>query len=340
MAKEEEKLEEKKSTNAKKVATKKKTTTATKSKTTKTSTTKKVATKENTEVVEAPKRGRGRPKKVETTEVAVKEEIIKEEPKRGRGRPKKVQTEETVLKVETKPKSTTKKETTTKKATTPKKETTKTTSKKQAPKNVAKKTTTTKQQKVEKIFEDDTEDFKNEEIIEENSKNKNALINKEINDEELEKIEEEIKGKKVLTKEKKNKIYKKILKNLLLAIAIVIYFIFINLGFYNIDAITYLKDLEVFSIVMIAITLLMFERAYKHDSGELALYGIEILVVAVTTLLCIYMQLKLSGKYTVIINLIAILFALYYAVKSLVIYLKMKKKALKKSNEIYKTIKK
>lgn len=179
------------------------------------------------------------------------------------------------------------------------------------------------------------------EVEKENDKleEKKALVaTEEINEEKLEKIEEEIKNQTTITDKKQNKINRRIFQNLLVATSILLYFIAINMGFKSIDRLTYFRDLQVFSMVTIVITILIFERAYKHDSGEIAIYGIEMLVVSICTLLTIYIDINLPNKYVSIVNLIAILFAVYYVGKSIYIYKKMKRNALKKANNMYKDI--
>ena len=157
---------------------------------------------------------------------------------------------------------------------------------------------------------------------------------KELDEIKLEKIEEEIKKQTTIPEQKKMKINKRIFQNIIIAVAIVLYFIFINLGFYNIETLKFLTDLQVFSLIMIAITIIIFEKAYKKDSGELAIYGIESLVLSICTLLTIFVQINYSNKFSYIINTIAMLFAIYYVGKSIVIYIKLRKKALKRVSDI------
>ena len=283
-----------------------------------------------------PKR-RGRPRKTveevkdkvekkETKKASVKKETKKEEttePKR-RGRPRKnvEEIKDKVEKKETK-KDSTKKET--KKKTEVKDKEIKKDVKKDTKKD------TKKENKVKK---------EKEEVEEKKSLVKNDIEDLAINSEKLEKIEQEIKKQKTISVEKRKKINKKIFVNVLVAISIVLYFIFINLGYANLELEKYLIDLKVFSIVTIGITIVLFERAYKKDSGEITIFGIETLVLSIITLLTSYYCVVYSNKYPYIINCIAVLFGLYYVVKSTIIYLKMKKKALYASGDIHKIVKK
>lgn len=181
-----------------------------------------------------------------------------------------------------------------------------------------------KEENIEKQ-ELDTKDEKKELVIKKDS---------EISEKELEKIGEEIKKQTTISEEKKKKINKRIFQNIMIAVVIVLYFIFINLGFYSLNPQTYLKDLQVFSMITIGITIIIFEIAYKKDSGKLAIYGIESLLVSICTLMTIYIGAYYNNKYSYIVNLITILFAIYYVTKCIIIYIKMRKIALKRVSDI------
>lgn len=207
-----------------------------------------------------------------------------------------------------------------------------------------KKKTTTEKQNNKKEKTEKNNDTKNklkieqkEEIKIQEETKKELIVKenpKELDEVKLEKIEEEIKKQTTIPEEKKLKINKRIFQNIILAIIIVLYFIFINLGFYNIEPSKFIKDLQVFSIITIGITIIIFEKAYKKDSGELAIYGIESLILSICTLLTIFIGINYNNKFSYIINTIAILFATYYVGKSIVIYIKLRKKALKRVSDI------
>ena len=198
-----------------------------------------------------------------------------------------------------------------------KKEKVKSKSKKESSENETK--SATNKSKEDKNTEKKTEKNKEE--------NKKELVvkDKELDKVKLDKIEEEIKKQTTIPDEKKKKINKRLFRNIMIAIGIVVYFIFINLGFYNLEALKFLKDLQVFSIVTIGITIIIFEIAYKKDSGELAIYGIESLILSICTLLTIFILINYKNKFTYIINVVSMLFGIYYIGKCIIIYVKMRK---------------
>lgn len=292
---------------------------------------------EENEVKETKKRGR--PKKEES----INNEELKKETKKNTKASNKVKTKSTTTEGKTieKKTATKKKSTSTKKAVSKIEEETKTSKAKTATKTNAKKETMPK--KTAKTAKNAKKKIEEPEVVlKEEKKEKELVVKKDISidDEKLEKIQKEINKQTKLSKDEKKKINKKIFQNIVMAIGIVVYFIFINLGFNNIEESTYLTDLKVFGAVAIGITIILFEKAYKKDSGELTIYGIEMLIIAICTLLTNYIYKFHYSKYMYIITSIAMLFAVYYVGKSIVIYVKMKNKALKKASDIHKIVRK
>lgn len=212
------------------------------------------------------------------------------------------------------------------------------------PRTIKKEENKKEKTKNKKIKEEKVEKVEIEEI-EKVEENKDLIIKKDpkqiiIDEQKLDKIEEEIKKQKSIPKEKRNKMNKKIFNNIIIGVGIVLYFIFINLDFFTLEPSTYLTDLKVFSVIILGIAITIFEKAYKKDSGELAIYGIEMLVLSICSLMTNYFYLIYNNKYPYIINMISLIFAVYYVAKSIVIYVKMKKSVFYKTSDIHKIIKK
>lgn len=135
-----------------------------------------------------------------------------------------------------------------------------------------------------------------------------------------EEISEKIEQAQKMSKETKAYIYKTIFINILVAIAITLYFIFLTLGNKNISTNTYITDLRVFGIGILAITIFLFEYAYNKDSGKLALFGVETLVVAILTLIAMYVYILYKDKILIVTGMCTIIAILYYTIKSILIY--------------------
>ena len=218
-------------------------------------------------------------------------------------------------------KSAPKAETAKKTSTTTKKKLTTKSSAKKAPSEKNKKSTTKKekpstQKNKEKIKEEIVE-----EPIEENKKSIEKIDIKKIQ----ETLKKEITAKKVIPKEEQYKMNVEVFKNIAIAIVMVVFLNFIILGFINIENSVFLVDLKVFAVSILAIAIGVFEYAYKKDSGKIAIYGIETLILAFAMLAFINLDIMCHSNFVIITVLITYTIAIYYTVKSIIIYQKMKK---------------
>ena len=228
-------------------------------------------------------------------------------------------------KKETSTKTTTKK-TTAKKATTKKAEPSKKTEKKptRSKKKVVKEIDT-KAEVEEAVKEIDTK-LETEEVVEEVETKKEV---KTVDMQEMQKVlKQEIKSKKTVTEEQQKKMNGEVFKNIIIAIAIVLFLNCIILGFMNIESSIFIVDLKVFAVSLLAVAIGIFEFAYKKDSGKAAIYGIEILFLALCMLAFIYIDIMLNSKFVIIAVLLTYAIAIYYTAKSIIVYKKMKKQYL------------
>ena len=135
----------------------------------------------------------------------------------------------------------------------------------------------------------------------------------------IEEIEKEIDEKTKLPNELKDKIKKEVFTNIVVAAVIVTYFIFIVLG--SIGSIKNVRviDLNIFSMIFLGIAIVLFEIAYRRDQGNIAIYGIESLVVAIFTLFLPYIIFELDETHKKYYLLASIYIAAYYTLKSIYI---------------------
>ena len=142
----------------------------------------------------------------------------------------------------------------------------------------------------------------------------------------FEEIKNIFKSKKTIPKEDLKKINQPVFHNILMAIAIMVYFIFLILGFYNIKNDIYQTDLKVFAMCILFIAIILLEKAYKQDSGKLAIFGIESIIISIITVALIYINIMLSANYISIVLVISYILAIYYVLKSIIIYIRERKK--------------
>ncbi len=185
------------------------------------------------------------------------------------------------------------------------------------------------------------EDNQSKENMQNETEDKSLQISEKqelaVRKEELEEIKKEIKNQTTIPKEKKNEIYTKIFENIICAIVILIYFILINIGYKSIKPEIFIIDLKVFSMSLILATICIFEYAYKKESGKYTIKGIELMIVAIATLSMLHIYQIYNNKFVNIETIVALLFSVYYVVKTIVIYIKNKKEIKQQVNNIYKT---
>ena len=139
-------------------------------------------------------------------------------------------------------------------------------------------------------------------------------------------ISKELDTKIKIPKEEKEKIYSKMIKNFFIAICIFIYICFLNLGYMKLESDVFKTDLKVFAFSLIILTIILFEKAYKEDSGKITIYGIEMLVLSIITLYLPYVYFYKNDIVRIIFETSSIYIAMYYTIKCMVIYVREVKK--------------
>lgn len=139
-------------------------------------------------------------------------------------------------------------------------------------------------------------------------------------------VKKNIINKIKVPKEQKEKIYVKIFKEFGIAILIFLYFLFLDLGYIRVEGNVFKDDLHTFAGILVISAVLLFESAYRKDSGEIAIHGVEVLVLAVLTLFMPYIYFYRGVSLKFLYSISPIYIAGYFAVKSFVIYNKEVKK--------------
>lgn len=156
---------------------------------------------------------------------------------------------------------------------------------------------------------------------------------------EVENIQKEISTKIKIPKEEKQKIYKKIFVNLLIALSVLIYFIFLNLGYMRLEKEVFENDLKVFAVILICSTIYFIEKAYKTDRGTYLSYAIELFVLSIITLYMPYVYYYQNTLAQLIFTTSAVYIFIYYAIKSIVIYVINKNRYIKGESDVKDIIK-
>ena len=141
-------------------------------------------------------------------------------------------------------------------------------------------------------------------------------------------------------KEKVNnkEIRKKIFENIIIAIAMMIYFIVINFSYLRMDENILLQGIKVASLVILFLSIIIFEIAYKKDSGRIAINGIEVLVLAIHTLTIWTVINRFKIDFDKYVLFSTYTFAIYYILKSIIIYTIEKRKYLDSLSDIHEIV--
>ena len=140
--------------------------------------------------------------------------------------------------------------------------------------------------------------------------------------------------------ENKKNVYKYISESLILAIAIVLYFLIMNFSFIRADAKIIFNVTKISSIVILLISILTFEIAFRKDSGKIAINGIEILALALNNLVSWNIILKNNISFGTYMIYSSVAFAIYYALKSMIVYTNEKRKYVKSLSDIHEIVQK
>ena len=156
----------------------------------------------------------------------------------------------------------------------------------------------------------------------------------------IEKIEKEIDEKSKLPDNIKDNIRKEVFTNILIAVIIILYFIFIVSGSIGTTKNVRTIDLNIFSILFLAIAITLFEIAYRKENVKLAVHGVESLVIAIFTLFLPYIIFELDETYKKYYLMSSIYIATYYSIKSIYISTKTKNTYMNSISDVNEILKK
>lgn len=132
---------------------------------------------------------------------------------------------------------------------------------------------------------------------------------------------------------------KKIEKNLSRALCIIIYFIILFFAYTRMNLDRLAQDIQVFSGAFLLLGILALEKAYKKDSGEVAITGIELLALSIHSLSIMHMITLLKYDFKSYMLISSGIVVIYYVLKVIIIYTKDKKEYLKGLSDISKIVK-
>ena len=161
-----------------------------------------------------------------------------------------------------------------------------------------------------------------------------------IREENIKKLDEQIRESKKIPKEYKKKMRKQTILNVVTVLCMVIYLVSINILSLYLETETYLKTIKILSVILAGISIVYFELSYRKDNEKLFLYGTEVLIISMVTLFSTYAYFIYFDTYNKILGIVAGILVIYYLMKILIIKSRMKKQYYKEQNDIKEIIKK
>lgn len=153
-------------------------------------------------------------------------------------------------------------------------------------------------------------------------------------------FEEKIEETKKMPQDIENKLNKKLIENISMAIAIIVYFMSLIFGKERINATNYTNLLKIYTMCLGILSIIIFEFSYKKESVKSMYTGIEVLILSIVTMFSIYICKVQELKYIFYLALFAYAFSIYYLIKDILIYNKTKKEYLKTLTDIEEITKK
>lgn len=146
-----------------------------------------------------------------------------------------------------------------------------------------------------------------------------------------------------MEKEKKEvdeKYIKSICINIVKAIIVIFYFLILNLISEKIGEELFRRGIQICTMIFLFVAIYIIEKAYKEDDGVKAIDGIEVLVLATAVLTLEYITNRFKFQFNSYSSTVSYVFAIYFVLKSIVIYTKGRKEVEKSLSDIEEIVKK
>ena len=132
---------------------------------------------------------------------------------------------------------------------------------------------------------------------------------------------------------------KTIFFNIIKAIILIIYFFAINIACKYIREEEIYEYIKIFAVIYLILGIINLERAYKKDSGKNAILSIELFIISAHTLSIEYVISKFEFNLQIYLLASSYIFAIYYVLKSIIIYTKSKRKYLASLSDVPEIVK-
>lgn len=179
----------------------------------------------------------------------------------------------------------------------------------------------------------------NEQVKKSRKEKEENKIKKQEIQEKYEQVKKYVRKINIMT-DVSEKILNKIFWNVIKAVAIIVYFMILNIAYTKMEEARILEDTKIFAGVFLIAGLIELERAYKKDNGKIAVTALELIVLSLFTLSIIHMATLFNYDFRLYVVTFSYLFAIYYILKAILVYTKEKKEYLQSLSDISDIVKK
>ncbi len=183
-----------------------------------------------------------------------------------------------------------------------------------------------------------------EEIVEEYDKDINIdFVEDELQRKfDINKFDKELKNRKYIPMKDKKSIFYNSFYNMILAGICILFLVFCNYGFYNIEKNAIIVILKLFSFVFLGFSLMFMESSYfiessyKKEKINNCINGIETLIMGIFTLFLPYILQIYTTQYVKLLKISGSIVFVYYLVKSIIVYISNRNKYIRSKDDILK----
>ena len=131
-----------------------------------------------------------------------------------------------------------------------------------------------------------------------------------------------------------NNYKKKVFINFAILIIFVLIFCLLNFIYFHFEIEKFVEIYKYISMSILFISIIIFEIAYNKDNGTIAIFGIESLLLSISTLISINMSKKFNITFIKYINISCVIYVIYYVFKLIILYTKERRSYLKSLSDI------
>lgn len=153
---------------------------------------------------------------------------------------------------------------------------------------------------------------------------------------DLDKLDKELKNRKKVSKKEGLSIIKNSFYNLIFAGVFILFLVFCNYGFYNIEKGTMIENINLFAFLFLGVSIMLIETAYKEDNVNKGINGIEALLMAIYTVILPYVLQKYTENFINVLCITGIVTSVYYIIKSIIVFFINKRDMIRNKDDVAK----